>query len=165
MEINRQQKTRIFRKILIVALGLQILFAIIGVFNLNTLIKEYGLAIFWLTMLGIIISGRLIFGKEFGSSRTTLKGLKEIKVSGGHWICPACDAQNPDKFLATIDATMHCEKCGQLVVRESGSVNLKHVNPSLLHRTKISQRNSRIGLLVVWLSIIFLWILRYFIHK
>ena len=156
MELNRKQKVYIFRIVLIAAFGLMNLFVFSAVLNLNIIKSEYGLASFWLIILGVLIIGRIIFGKEFGSSRRLLKNLKGIEVINGHWTCPVCHAENADEFLAMRDATMNCEKCGQLVVREPGSVNFEHVSPSVLHRTKMHQQGSRIGLLLVWICIIIL---------
>jgi hypothetical protein len=117
MKKTRKQKVREFRIVVAVAFSLISLMAVNILFQLNIFPAQYSLAVFWAILLGIMVAGRVIFGSEFGQARTTLRGIKEITVTDGQWACPFCHASNRDEFTKAIDATMHCEQCGQLVVR------------------------------------------------
>ncbi len=156
-----QRKVFYFRIVVVVAFVFLFGVVVCGALGFDLIKPEYATACFWGTLLATFVAGYLIFGKEFGNSRRLLKNLKEIRVINHVWLCPHCGANNPDRFLATPDATMNCEECGQIVVREPGSFDIGQADQALLERTRSHQKHVKAWLAALWVMIAILYLLQF----
>ena len=149
MKLNKVQAHRLDLIIVIVILGTMFLFALADALGFD--FSKVNQGYWWLMIGGLLLlaawvrywEGPFPYGKNFS---TRISEIKEIKVIDGFWTCPSCNAKNPDKFLAIIDATMRCEECGQWVVREPDSVNLSLVSPQMREQTRVNERKARLKL-------------------
>jgi hypothetical protein len=80
---------------------------------------------------------------------------KEIIVLNGYWICPACHMTNPDKFEPSLSATMTCERCKQLVVREVSHVAAQEIDRSASSR----------GLVLLLFGVVIISLVIYFLLR